>query len=250
METSAETAEIYKRLAVFNGKVSTIPKGKDNPFFKSKYADLPTIWQAISQPLNEAGLVVIQSVGHEHGVTQTDDVITTRVVEPDSGQYIEDTAILHLVPDGSDRITPQAHGSAVTYMRRYSLVTILGLICDVDDDGNSGSALDDTTSERPVTQRRTRRTKAEIAAAKVEGAAPEGGEDPNEIPVPEGWDGEREACVLQHNQLAARISALTPEQIAACVAFRDTAGWPMTKDDWTALTAQVTVYESDDTAAA
>jgi hypothetical protein len=51
-----------------------------------------------------------------------------------SGQFIADTALLHLVKDD-----PQAHGSAMTYLRRYSYMAILGLVADEDDDGNAAS---------------------------------------------------------------------------------------------------------------
>jgi len=69
---------ISKALGVFRDKVSAVKKGADNPFFKSKYADLPSILEVIKDPLKDAGLclyhtmqstdggyVVISTIAHE-----------------------------------------------------------------------------------------------------------------------------------------------------------------------------------------
>jgi hypothetical protein len=70
--------EISKALGVFRDKVSAVKKDADNPFFKSKYADLPSILEVIKDPLKESGLclyhtmksrpdgyVVISTIAHE-----------------------------------------------------------------------------------------------------------------------------------------------------------------------------------------
>ena len=49
---------LFKSIAQFRHLVSSVKKDADNPFFKSKYADLPSILEVIKDPLNESGLAV------------------------------------------------------------------------------------------------------------------------------------------------------------------------------------------------
>jgi hypothetical protein len=64
-----------------------------------------------------------------------------------SGQYISSTAMLRLIKND-----PQAHGSAITYMRRYSFMSILGLVADADDDGNAASYAPSAKKAQPASQ--------------------------------------------------------------------------------------------------
>ena len=50
--------KLYTALATFRQKVSAVKKDADNPFFKSKYADLPSILEVIKQPLQDSGLAI------------------------------------------------------------------------------------------------------------------------------------------------------------------------------------------------
>ena len=58
-ETSEETTNIISALLIFNKEMGVVGKTSKNPFFKSNYADLPTILKAIKEPLEKAGLTVI-----------------------------------------------------------------------------------------------------------------------------------------------------------------------------------------------
>lgn len=127
METSTDIKEISKALFEFQGKMSTIVKKDKNPFFKSSYAGLPTILEAIDQPLKDTGLLVTQMPSGESG-------LTTMLIHVDSGQYFKSTNDMKAKAND-----PQALGSAITYNRRYTLVSMLRLNVDDDDDGNKGS---------------------------------------------------------------------------------------------------------------
>lgn len=127
MNKSESIKNIATALATFQVKAEKIIKTAENPFFKSKYADLPSILDAIALPLTESGLVVSQF--------PDGDGLTTLLMHPNSGEWIEATGTMK--PVKSD---PQAIGSAITYQRRYSLCAVLGLNVDVDDDGNEASA--------------------------------------------------------------------------------------------------------------
>jgi hypothetical protein len=77
--------------------------------------------------LAESGLAISQ---HPSG----DNNLTTLIMHADSGEYIESTYNIH--PTKND---PQATGSAITYARRYALVSILCLNVDDDDDANKAT---------------------------------------------------------------------------------------------------------------
>jgi len=250
MLTSETTGEVFKALAAFQDEVGVIPKSDKNPFFKSVYAGLPAVVEAAQPILRKHGLAVVQTVGGSMPYGSS-DTLTTRVHHA-SGEWFQDTAILHLTPTGENQyLTAQAQGSAVTYLRRYAYVTALGLICDEDDDGNAAS-LNDTTSTRtptPEGAKRKRRTKAEMEAAKAEEDANAVSPPLDEPPVPDGWEavGEfsaRDVCFNTHNDIAQRITKLQPEDIAECVAIRQAKGWPMAKTDLDELAAVVSVKET------
>jgi hypothetical protein len=113
-------------LSSFQNEVGKIRKDSNNPFFNSSYASLPHILDAIQEPLKNAGLSFTQLAENEG--------VTTILMHLESGEYIETSLELK-----ADKNTAQAIGSAITYNRRYSLVPLLGLNVDDDDDGNGAS---------------------------------------------------------------------------------------------------------------
>jgi hypothetical protein len=131
VEQSQSIAELTKALVKVQGSLQGAKKDSDNPYFKSKYADLESVWDVCRKPLSENGLAVIQTTEpSESGVT----VITT--LAHVSGEFLRGK--LHLVPVKPD---PQGIGSAITYGRRYALAAIVG-IYQTDDDGNAASGRD------------------------------------------------------------------------------------------------------------
>ena len=105
-------------------------KTKTNPHFKSKFADLAACVEAVIDGLNSNGIALIQNL-HECD----DGVIVETIFLHESGESYS-AGKLH-VP--ADKHTPQGYGSALTYARRYSLMTACG-IAPEDDDGNSAKA--------------------------------------------------------------------------------------------------------------
>lgn len=127
---------IAKSLATFHELMGNVAKDANNPFFKSKYAPLESILPAIKVPLKEAGLVFTQMPTTVSGPMGDNSVpaLETKLIDVESGEEL--SAVVPLTLAKQD---PQGVGSAITYMRRYALVSILGLNCDEDDDGNAGS---------------------------------------------------------------------------------------------------------------
>ncbi len=125
MKTSESVTAIYKALIEFHGSVGKVKKDSKNPHFKSTYASLPDILDAVTAPLTSAGLCVIQMPAGRSG-------LTTRLCHI-SGEWLEET---YEMPPA--QATPQGIGSAITYQRRYALCAVLSLNVD-DDDGHAGS---------------------------------------------------------------------------------------------------------------
>lgn len=126
MKTSECITEIAKAISLMQGSMDPAKKDKVNPFFKSQYADLASIWQAIRQPLIENGLSVIQdAITSEGGLS-----VVTRILHS-SGQWIEFGPLV--VPIAKN--DPQAMGSAISYGKRYAIGSALGVVAENDDDG-------------------------------------------------------------------------------------------------------------------
>jgi hypothetical protein len=116
---------IYKKLLEFQKLGITIKKGERNPHFKNTYANLNEVLDKVTKPLNDLKVVIVQ-VPTQHG-------LQTSLHDTE-----DDTKVEGFLPF-MGAVNPQQIGSNLTYYRRYSLVTMLGLE-DEDDDGEKASA--------------------------------------------------------------------------------------------------------------
>jgi len=130
MQKSTSIQELAKALSAVQKELKPAIKDADNPFFKSKYADLNSVWDSCRQPLAANGLSVVQ--GNSVGLDGT--VIVETMLLHSSGEWIQSELALPLA-----KHDPQGVGSAVTYGRRYGLAAMVGIVADVDDDGNHAS---------------------------------------------------------------------------------------------------------------
>lgn len=133
-----------------------LQKNAINPHFKNKYVTLDELLGKVLPLLHERGIVLIQapcetSVG-EPGLRTS--------LWSEGGCLIDD-----IMPLTLDKTSPQAQGSAITYARRYALMSILGLVADEDDDG-----------EKATTSRRVRTTKPKVSSAGTPEDAVSGGD--------------------------------------------------------------------------
>lgn len=144
MRSSETLNELAAALAKAQGLMSNATLNKVNPHFRSKYADLAAIRDAVTVPLASNGLAVVQIIGSdEHGA-----FLTTRMVHA-SGQWIES---IHPLPNSAK---PQEFGSALTYARRYSLAALCGISAEEDDDANGANETRVETTRTPQQQSRT-----------------------------------------------------------------------------------------------
>jgi hypothetical protein len=130
MEMSATIAALAEALAKAQAEIEGAVKGSVNPHFRSRYADLGAVWDAVREPLTKHGLSVVQGLSSEAGGGY---VSCKTMLLHSSGEWIAST---FTVPVG--KMDAQGFGSAATYARRYSLQGITG-IAPVDDDANDAS---------------------------------------------------------------------------------------------------------------
>lgn len=118
--------EIAKALNQAQAVMSGAKKDKKNPFYKSTYADLASVFDAIREPFAENGLSVSQQFDIHMETGRT--ILRTKLLHV-SGECIDSQI---LIPEVQDC---QKLGSATTYIRRYALMAIAGIPAE-DDDGN------------------------------------------------------------------------------------------------------------------
>lgn len=153
MEKSQTITNLAKALIDFNSRVSKVSKDAKNPFFKSNYASLSNIQDAISKPLAESGLVYSQMPTGVNG-------LCTILIHAESGEYMMDSYTMPV----SKPNDPQAVGSAITYAKRYALAGILGLNIDDDDDGNKAAEKPKDLVEKPWLNPKTEKWNSAIQA--------------------------------------------------------------------------------------
>lgn len=140
---SVDINELAAALAKAQGQMGGALKSSENPFFKSSYADLASVWDACREPLSNNGLSVIQIPGRlvgEKGVA----VIVETVLAHTSGQWIS----CKLAATSKDP-GPQALGSVITYLRRYGLAAMVG-VAQVDDDAEASEGRQFKSEKPPL----------------------------------------------------------------------------------------------------
>ncbi len=128
VEFSQDIGELAKALAAAQGAMSNAKKSSDNPFFKSKYADLAEVWDTCREPLAKNNLAIIQMPGE---IDAQGNIKITTMLTHSSSQWIKSTMNIKVA-----KLDAQGIGSAITYGRRYALAAMVG-IAQEDDDGES-----------------------------------------------------------------------------------------------------------------
>jgi len=126
MNQSENINELALALSKAQAGITGALKDSANPFFKSKYADLASCWDACRRQLTDNGLSVIQTTDLADGM-----VVVRTTLAHSSGQWIAGVLPVKAKDDG-----PQAQGSGITYARRYALAAIVGL-AQIDDDAEA-----------------------------------------------------------------------------------------------------------------
>lgn len=149
MNQSNEINELATALSKAQGEMQTAIKDKLNPFFKSMYADLGSVWDVARPVLSKNGLAVVQTTE-----MNGNEIIMVTTLIHSSGQWMK--SFLPLILSKRDS---QGIGAAITYLRRYSLSAIVGVVCDDDDDGETacgrGKANNDKKPQKSINTTQT-----------------------------------------------------------------------------------------------
>ena len=137
IDKSEQINELAAALSKAQSAIQPAIKDAENLGFRnaktgkaSRYADLAAVWEACRAPLAANGLSVVQLPTD----AESGRAALTSILMHSSGQYISTTVSMRLMQD-----TPHGTGSALTYLRRYALAALVGVVADEDDDGNAAS---------------------------------------------------------------------------------------------------------------
>ena len=128
MNKSDSIAELASSLSAAQGEMENAGKNSINPHFKSKYADLAEVINTVRPVLSKHGLSVMQFPSYSDGIVHVETVIAHK-----SGEWMSEKCSAP-----AQKQDPQGVGSAISYLRRYSLAAVCNLAQE-DDDANASS---------------------------------------------------------------------------------------------------------------
>jgi hypothetical protein len=123
---SEQVNELATALVKAQSQMKPAKREATNPFFHSKYADLPTCWEA-TDSFRANGIAIVQCPMPSDEKTMAIDTVLLHT----SGQWMRSRLLMPIA-----KLDPQGAGSAITYGRRYALGCMTGLVTDEDNDGN------------------------------------------------------------------------------------------------------------------
>jgi hypothetical protein len=140
---TGKTAE--EDLVAAHAELQNPPLDSENPHFKSRFASLAGVRNAVVPVLAKHRFAVVQLVGGAEGKVSVETVLVHA-----SGERILAGNVSITLPPGNAG-NPQALGSAITYLRRYSLLAACCVAGEEDDDGNVGAGHSKPGERRPAT---------------------------------------------------------------------------------------------------
>ena len=126
MKMSETIAELATALSKAQGQIDDASKSADNPYYKSRYADLAAVRAVTREPLATNDLAIIQAPRVVSGGAEVETMLVHK-----SGEFMSETLFM---PAGKS--DPHGYASAITYARRIGIMSLLALAA-YDDDGNT-----------------------------------------------------------------------------------------------------------------
>lgn len=137
---SATKQKFHKAMLALHGDVQTLTKDESNPFFKSKYVPLSKMLTELKPIVQKHGFILSQPCDVANTQQGIINVVFTSLIHVETG--LSDVAKLaisnDLIQGKNGNPDMQGLGGAITYARRYTLSSLLGLI-EADDDGNTAT---------------------------------------------------------------------------------------------------------------
>lgn len=126
MNKSESIAALSAALAKAQAEIENASKTANNPHFKSKYADLAEVLNTVRPVMSRHGIAIVQMPSFESGLASVETLMTHS-----SGEWISNICSAPVSKQDA-----QGVGSAITYLRRYSLASFAG-ISQEDEDANA-----------------------------------------------------------------------------------------------------------------
>jgi hypothetical protein len=140
---------IYKKLFEAKKEIGKISKDSKNPFFKSKYFDVNSLLEHVEPILQKHSLLLLQPI--------LEGKVRTELIDFETGEKVASEIALPQLND------PQKLGSCVSYYRRYTAQSLLGLQA-TDDDANLASSKTKVAQKSSPKTYKECKTKAELKA--------------------------------------------------------------------------------------
>lgn len=134
MNKSESIKELAAALAKAQAEIGPAAFNRTNPFHKNRYADLGAIIEVARPALAKNNLAFTQLVSGDENKLE----VTTALIHS-SGEWVETTVGMAICEERG-KSAAQVAGSVVTYLRRYSLASMLGIYADEDNDGEKQPA--------------------------------------------------------------------------------------------------------------
>lgn len=160
MLKSESIAALAKAIALSQLHVENALKSSTNPHFKSKYADLAEILNTVRPVFSANGVAIVQTPTFESGVASVETMLCH-----ESGEFISSVCSSPVSKQDAQGI-----GSAITYLRRYSLAAMCG-IAQEDDDGQNAVAQPQQRQAQP--ERKLSSTEREMGVKDMRAAVDE-----------------------------------------------------------------------------
>lgn len=141
MNKSESTTALFGALASAQGEMENASKNSENQHFRSKYADLAEVLNTVRPVLSRHGLSVTQFPSYGDGIVHVETIIAHK-----SGEWMSEKCSAP-----AQKQDPQGVGSAISYLRRYSLAAVCG-IAQEDDDANAASKAQKQSAQAPKQQ--------------------------------------------------------------------------------------------------
>ena len=129
MEKSDSIKNIAAAMCKAQSEMGGAHKGANNPFFKSKYADLSEVIKVVKEPFANNGLSFVQ-----FPINDGDKIGVETILMHESGEWLSNSFTVKATKQDA-----QGAGSVITYCKRYGLQAVAGIPSE-DDDGNSASS--------------------------------------------------------------------------------------------------------------
>lgn len=156
MLKSESIAALAAALAKAQAEIENASKSSVNPHFKSKYADLAEVINTVRPVFSSHGLSITQMPSFDGGIAHVETLLMHS-----SGEWISSTASAPVSKQDA-----QGVGSAITYLRRYSLAAVAG-VAQEDDDANSAVGKPVKQAEKPALDEKTT-SEAMAAVAQIQ----------------------------------------------------------------------------------